>query len=387
MRFDFTGVAVAYFATKGTQRGVSLLTIDSDYSKTYTIDLVSPLPSPLSPLAVTDVLEEQFSAAGYDDGEELIWYSGTLPYGSHNITISQITADARLGCVAFFLIHVAFFSHHQSLQSLPLSRIGELDRSSPDLAWYAFPSLPSFPFLLFLGSHSPTAALYTLTEARPTPTYTDISFSKPLNVGAIAGGAVGGVLACLLAGFFLYLWRREKARQRIDAANAVAARKSEEHDGAGSREEKYAPYGGEGSRGGRDDFSPFYQYTYAAYPYAGHYGYPPPSSAYPSTSYAHPPPSDYPPSSVDAPNQNLYPYPQPPSRYPQPQPPPPTSLTTAYQPPPQSLSAASSSDRPPPVSALDSAYHSGSASEQEREYPMHLQGSGRDQRSYPVPEL
>lgn len=42
MRFSFDGVAVAYFATKGTQRGVSLLTVDSDYTKTYTIDLVRP---------------------------------------------------------------------------------------------------------------------------------------------------------------------------------------------------------------------------------------------------------------------------------------------------------------------------------------------------------
>lgn len=73
--FSFIGVGVAYLAEKKADRGLCQLTVDGkDY---YTVDL--------------------YNDSGYSQGIQLVWDSGTLVYGMHNVTISQIGPDARFG--------------------------------------------------------------------------------------------------------------------------------------------------------------------------------------------------------------------------------------------------------------------------------------------------
>lgn len=40
-----------------------------------------------------------YNDSPYSNGLQVIWTSGTLLYGAHNITISQLGPDARFGCV------------------------------------------------------------------------------------------------------------------------------------------------------------------------------------------------------------------------------------------------------------------------------------------------
>jgi len=62
-------------AEKKADRGLCQLTVDGkDY---YTVDL--------------------YNDSGYSQGIQLVWDSGTLVYGMHNVTISQIGPDARFG--------------------------------------------------------------------------------------------------------------------------------------------------------------------------------------------------------------------------------------------------------------------------------------------------
>lgn len=77
MTFSFIGVGVSYLAEKKSDRGICQLTVDG--SMFYTLDLYNDSP--------------------YTSGLQVIWTSGTLLYGAHNITISQLGPDARFGCV------------------------------------------------------------------------------------------------------------------------------------------------------------------------------------------------------------------------------------------------------------------------------------------------
>lgn len=73
--FSFTGVAAVYLAERTADRGICLLTLDN--SIPYTVDL--------------------YNDSGLSSGLQVIWSSGTLPYGQHNISITQIGPDARFG--------------------------------------------------------------------------------------------------------------------------------------------------------------------------------------------------------------------------------------------------------------------------------------------------
>lgn len=42
-----------------------------------------------------------YDGSGYQTPRQIIWSSGTLPYGVHNVTLMQIGPDARFGLVAF----------------------------------------------------------------------------------------------------------------------------------------------------------------------------------------------------------------------------------------------------------------------------------------------
>lgn len=73
--FRWNGVGASYVAIKGPNRGLCQLKLDD--SAVYSIDL--------------------YNDSGYTQDEEVIWTSPTLPYGSHNVSISQVGEDARLG--------------------------------------------------------------------------------------------------------------------------------------------------------------------------------------------------------------------------------------------------------------------------------------------------
>ncbi|GAA6040755.1 hypothetical protein JCM8097_003282 [Rhodosporidiobolus ruineniae] len=151
--FSFTGVSVSYLAHRKADRGICLLTLDG--VKPYTIDL--------------------YNDSGYDQGLEVIWSSGTLVYGRHNVTISQqVAPDGRIGYYPYLVTELW-------TEVVPTD-VG---------AYTATQYVPS-------------------SSASPSPS----NSSSSTDTAAIAGGTVGAVVACLLLGFLVYLWRRDKARRR-----------------------------------------------------------------------------------------------------------------------------------------------------------------------------
>lgn len=111
--FSFTGVAAVYLAQQTADRGICLLTLDNTIP--YTVDL--------------------YNDSGYSSGLQVIWSSGTLPYGQHNVTITQIGPDARFGCVhlaARALRADKFADSIRAAQILSVSGHFHLDRVGPD---------------------------------------------------------------------------------------------------------------------------------------------------------------------------------------------------------------------------------------------------------------
>jgi len=74
--FSFVGVGASYLAEKRDDRGICQIQVD-DESPTY-MDL--------------------YDNSGFSQGLQAIWSSGTLVYGQHNVTISQVGPDSRFGC-------------------------------------------------------------------------------------------------------------------------------------------------------------------------------------------------------------------------------------------------------------------------------------------------
>ncbi|GAA5853432.1 hypothetical protein JCM8547_002455 [Rhodosporidiobolus lusitaniae] len=317
--FSFTGVAVAYFATKKADRGGCLLTVDSTVP--YTIDL--------------------YNDSGYSEGEQLIWYSGTLVYGKHNVTISQYAPDGRFG-------YYPYLASESWIQVVPTD-----------------------------------VAAYTATEILPSPTQTYVSsYKSGPDKGAVAGGVVGGIVAAVLLGFLVYLWRRDKARrerseglpvQKVKKSEGKMAIEDEPDTSSGGHGGGYGGhYGAYGIPGGYSD-------PYAGYP-AYSYGYGPPPSVDPPYSSSPGPPSawsGYPVSQHYAPPHSVGS----------------TGDAHSARYPPQTghgLSPSSPGFAPPQSrgSLYDSAYHSGGASDGgSAPYPYHVQGTGAESRSYAVPEL
>jgi len=79
--FSFVGVGASYLAEKRDDRGICQIQVDDEYP-TY-MDL--------------------YDNSGYSQGLQPIWSSGTLVYGQHNVTISQVGPDSRFGCVLLSL--------------------------------------------------------------------------------------------------------------------------------------------------------------------------------------------------------------------------------------------------------------------------------------------
>ncbi|BGP13009.1 hypothetical protein JCM10213_007999 [Rhodosporidiobolus nylandii] len=324
--FTFTGVAVSYVAEKKADRGICLIAVD-DGSPT-TLDL--------------------YNDSGYDQGQELLFTSDTLPYGRHNVTLSQAGPDARFGY---------------------------------------YPYLVTETWMQVVPSD---VAAYTATQIIPSPTAapSKASHSSGSSTPAIAGGVVGAVVACALAGFLLYLWRREKKRQRRSEGAPVQKVKKadgkmaiEDEPAAGAAGYAYGPYGPHPPPpGGYGD--PYAQ------PYLG-YGYAPPGYASPTgtaawASYPYhpsaavaapavPPLSAHSTDSSDSANGG-------PGGH--------GGRSSVRYPSQASSSAPLSSPGFAPASArgsyYDSAYHSGGGSDGGRQaYPHHVQGNAQ----YAVPEI
>ncbi|GAA5974026.1 hypothetical protein JCM11641_008219 [Rhodosporidiobolus odoratus] len=339
--FSFIGVAASYIAEKKADRGICQLTLDGITS--YTLDL--------------------YNDSNYTQGAQAVWTSDTLVYGHHSVSISQLGPDARFGY---------------------------------------YPYLVTETWVEIVPTNVPA---YTQTQIVPSSSATSEMprHSSGPDTAAIAGGAVGGVVACALLGFLLYLWRREKKRQRrseglgpvqkVKKADGKMAIEDEPDSSSGGG---HGPYGSEYGPHGYGAPPPGgYGDPYAPYPgYPGGYGYagPPPFSTF---------------SSAGTPAWAPYPYPMPspPPAQPQPHLLPPNSAgsTDSQQPsrdsPSQPRSAGPGSAGPSPSSPgfaptsrgsyYDSAYHSGGASDGGggSAYPYHVQGAGNSTHAYAVPEI
>ncbi|GAA5926761.1 hypothetical protein JCM3775_007031 [Rhodotorula graminis] len=324
--FSFVGVGASYLAEKRDDRGICSIQVDDQYP-TY-MDL--------------------YDNSGYSQGLQPIWSSGTLVYGQHNITISQVGPDSRFGY---------------------------------------YPYLVTSTWLEAVPSD---VASYLNTQVIPSSTASSIptqSSSSSPNVGAIVGGTIGAVLAAMLLGFLFYLyWRDRTQRKRSEGAPVEKVKKA---DGkmAIEDEPESSPYGGAPYPGWGAGFSGYgYPHDpYGAYSSGGAYtpyGYDPSSAA--GSAWGGYAPPHHPqhahqgggggggylgaPLSADS-----------------------RSADSHSAPAPRASGGASSSGGAYPASAArgsnyDSAYHSGDGSDS-RSYPYHVQGFGTESRSYPVPEI
>ncbi|GAA5872436.1 hypothetical protein JCM16303_004516 [Sporobolomyces ruberrimus] len=319
--FSFIGVGVAYLAEKKADRGLCQLAVDGkDY---YTVDL--------------------YNDSGYSQGTQLVWDSGTLVYGAHNVTISQLGPDARFGYYPYLITETW-------IESVPTN-----------------------------------VAAYTATQIRPSPTSTSSSSSDHhTSPGPIIGGVIGGVLAAFLLGFLFYLWRRDKAQRRRSEGAPVQKVKKAEGKFAIEDEQPFSknpdlgggpggvPGAGEGGWAGAPGGVGYYQDPYGT-GYAGAadgglaagYGATPFRSRSGSDeSYNHP--------NYDQPRPSSYasgqPTPQPANGYYGNS----YSSPTAYQ---------------YPASTGYENGGGGTMSSQNRSYPYHEQGFGPESRRYPVPEI
>ncbi|BGP21893.1 hypothetical protein Rt10032_c01g0588 [Rhodotorula toruloides] len=322
--FSFIGVGVSYLAEKKADRGICQLTVDG--SMYYTLDL--------------------YNDSTYTSGLQVIWTSGTLLYGAHNITISQLGPDARFGY---------------------------------------YPYLVTSTWSEAVPTDVPN---YTRTQITPSATPTSgplFPTGHSVNRGAIIGGVVGGVVACGLFSFLLYLWRSDRAKSRRSEGAPVHRVKradgkmtiDDEADSKGAM----GPYAGYGAGYAGYPYDPYGYNSHAAAAAAATYGYGAPyghDSTYSGAS-GWPYPQPYSPSHGPAPrsassaesHNRLYTQPEQSSHPP------------AFSPP---AGAAPT----PRGSAYDSAYHSGDGAASNagsQSYPYHIQGHGNESRAYPIPEI
>ncbi|GAA5896469.1 uncharacterized protein JCM6883_006915 [Sporobolomyces salmoneus] len=316
--FSFIGVGVAYLAEKKADRGLCQLAVDGkDY---YTVDL--------------------YNDSGYSQGTQLVWDSGTLVYGAHNVTISQLGPDARFGYYPYLITETW-------IESVPTN-----------------------------------VAAYTATQARPSPTSTNSSDSSNHHTspGPIIGGVIGGVLAAFLLGFLFYLWRRDKAQRRRSEGAPVQKVKKAEGKFAIEDEQPFsgAPdLGGAGGQGGLGESGwAGMPIGAAALGSGGGYHYQDPyggGGGYGATPYR----------SNSGSDESYHNYGQPrPSSY---------GSGPAPAPPPPGPSYGGSYSSPSPYQYPSSnGYETaggGTMSSQNRSYPYHEQGYGTESRRYPVPEI
>ncbi|KAM0793036.1 hypothetical protein ACM66B_000525 [Microbotryomycetes sp. NB124-2] len=342
--FTFVGVAVDYIAVRKDDRGLCQLTLDGETS--YTIDL--------------------YDGSGYTQGRSVIWSSGTLEFGLHNVTLSQIGPDARFG---FY----PYLATETWTETIPIN-----------------------------------ATAYTATESVASrPTGSSLPYdngSESTNIAPIVGGVIGGVLAALLFAFLVFLWRRDR-QMRDRNEGGAPLEKPKKADGrmaiedeqpnaalagnaaalAGHHHQATSPPPPPGA--GSAAWTP---YGYAQPPYgapsflqqqsypAGYAPSPPEMAAY---GQHPPPPHQYshvilPTSSGMTSTSVVYPAPSAstPSYYP-------ASTTAAAattvtsSPPPRTMSSSQGYD---PVS------YRGVTPDQ---YPYVVQGVNEDKRMYPVPEI
>lgn len=122
--FSFEGVRASYVAIKKADRGLSLVQVDWDTA--YTVDL--------------------YDDSGTVQVERIVWTSPVLPFGKHNVTVSQIGPDARFGCVPVPVFRVRNQADLFPLaQVLPVPLHRDLDRIRPRRPQYAPPYFPSSP--------------------------------------------------------------------------------------------------------------------------------------------------------------------------------------------------------------------------------------------------
>ncbi|GAA6013629.1 hypothetical protein JCM11491_002732 [Sporobolomyces phaffii] len=322
--FSFIGVGVAYLAEKKADRGLCQLAVDGkDY---YTVDL--------------------YNDSGYSQGTQLVWDSGTLVYGSHNVTISQLGPDARFGYYPYLITETW-------IESVPTD-----------------------------------VSAYTATQVRPSPTSTQSSSSNHhTSPGPIIGGVIGGVLAAFLLGFLFYLWRRDKAQRRRSEGAPVQKVKKAEGKFAIEDEQPFsgapelgAGAGGEGGWAGTPGgvvAGGYHHDPYGGSGYQGGYD----AGAYGATPYRSRSGSD---ESYQQQQNYAYQQHRPSSYASGPHAPP------APAPPPPSGPAYGNSYSSPSHYPASTGYDhggSGTMSSQNRSYPYHEQGYGTESRRYPVPEI
>lgn len=166
--FDFLGVGVTYLAVKKNDRGLAMLTLDN--SLAYTVDC--------------------YDSSGVPQTEEVLWQSPTLPYGRHNVTLSQIGVDSRIGFYPYLYTETW-------IEVVPTN----------------------------VASYVATEATTTATAgAFPTMPIYGPSDGNSVNVAAVAGGVVGGVIALVLFGFLFYMYRRDKRKGIVGNSTAAVSK-------------------------------------------------------------------------------------------------------------------------------------------------------------------
>ncbi|GAA5950818.1 hypothetical protein JCM3765_004600 [Sporobolomyces pararoseus] len=313
--FSFIGVGVAYLAEKKADRGLCQLAVDGkDY---YTVDL--------------------YNDSGYSQGTQLVWDSGTLVYGAHNVTISQLGPDARFGYYPYLITETW-------IESVPTN-----------------------------------VAAYTATQIRPSPTSTNSNSNGDHHTspGPIIGGVIGGVLAAFLLGFLFYLWRRDKAQRRRSEGAPVQKVKKAEGKFAIEDEQPFSKaqdFGGPGGGAGEGGWAGMPGGVVG--PVGGGYQYQDPYGGYPAAAAE-------PYRSNSGSDESYHPYQQPPR---------PSSYTSgggfasAPQGPPYGSYTSASAYQYPSSTGYDNG-GGGTMSSQNRSYPYHEQGFGTESRRYPVPEI
>lgn len=322
--FTFVGVAVDYVAVRKDDRGLCQLTLDGITS--YTIDL--------------------YDGSGYSQGRSVIWSSGTLEFGLHNVTLSQIGPDARFGFYPYLVTETW-------VETIPLN-----------------------------------ATAYTATEsvARPSgsiiPSNNDDDDEEgSSNIAPIVGGVIGGVLAALLFAFLLFLWRRDRQMRDRNEGGAPLEKPKKAEGRMAIEDDGTAPaQPGTSLTSGYSSPPPSWGAAYG-YPSYGNPGYgqlqqqqmyPEMSSAYGAMPGGHPAYGH-----VIVPTSNM------------------TTTSMLHQPPTvgSPYYGSNTTRSPPPAShsqngssgqSYDPVGYRGVTPDQ---YPYVVQGVNEEKRMYPVPEI
>ncbi|KAI5474707.1 hypothetical protein MNV49_002575 [Pseudohyphozyma bogoriensis] len=169
--FTFVGVQAQYIAVKKYDRGLFLMRLDG--TETYTVDL--------------------YDDSGYTQPPRVAWTSPVVPYGEHNVTLLQVGIDARFGFYPYLITSTW-------INTVPTN----------------------------VAAYTSTEVLTTATtgaasSATGNPTHTN----KAVSVAPIIGGVIGGVVALCLAGFLLFLWRKDKASRKRGGGAVLKVKRGE----------------------------------------------------------------------------------------------------------------------------------------------------------------